>query len=57
MGQYGEFGYSSNGGFHYFGQFCSEGAVWHVMYGNGGLSVWSSPVGVPAKDSSSDDPE
>jgi tetratricopeptide (TPR) repeat protein len=43
-------------GFRMFGQFRRGGAVWHMLYHDGGLSVWASPaVGMPPEKKASDD--
>jgi len=40
-----EWDFCPDGGFRLFSQVRRGGAVWHVQYGAGGLSVWASPSG------------
>jgi hypothetical protein len=39
-----EFGFGLDGSVQMFTQLRRGGAVWHLYYGNGGLSVWASPT-------------
>ena len=39
-----EFGFGLDGSVQMFTQLRRGGAVWHLYYGNSGLSVWASPV-------------
>lgn len=52
---HGELYFGLDGSVRMFTQLCQGGAVWHVLYKDGGLSVWASPDGgAPADDDSAD---
>ena len=52
---HGELYLGLDGSVRMFTQIRQGGAVWHVLYNNGGLSVWSSPDGGAAAEDAPDD--